>query len=498
MPLQTVEAPFGEWLPDQPDYKNPGLLTANNVLPTAGGYKPFPKLSGQGDTITGVVKGSRYFRRSDDTVILVGGTGTDLFVLVGGTVTASSLSLTVADGSYWQFEQFGDYVVAVCPGQSTYYLTDIDTDTSWSALTGTPPKALTIGRVGDFLMLGNLTDIDSTSQPYRVRWSAFNDPTATWGTDRGTQADFVDMPHEYGTVTAIRGGRYDMVFQQFGISRISYVGGTTVFAKELIEEKRGCIAPPSAVSVGSFVFFLAHDGFHVTNGATTQPLSSRKVTDWFLEAVDDGYIGRTQGAVDWANECVVWSFYDSGAGSYTRQLVYSWRENRWTTADVATYWLTDAAQSGTTLEDLDALFPNGLETVTPNLDSEYWKSRARVFSAWIKNGSSSEIATFSGAAREATIETGEFQPAPGRRIYVTGATPLVENSDGDTTISIGARSQTKGATRTYSTPTSPGADGMCPQRVDGRYVTARMIIPADADWTKASGVQAKFRVSGVR
>ena len=27
-----MQIPFGEWLPDQPEYLNPGAITANNVI----------------------------------------------------------------------------------------------------------------------------------------------------------------------------------------------------------------------------------------------------------------------------------------------------------------------------------------------------------------------------------------------------------------------------------------------------------------------------------
>ncbi len=33
---------FGEWLPDQPDYSNPGVTRAENVVPAAGGERSLP------------------------------------------------------------------------------------------------------------------------------------------------------------------------------------------------------------------------------------------------------------------------------------------------------------------------------------------------------------------------------------------------------------------------------------------------------------------------
>ena len=47
--MKVFEIPFGEWLPDHPDYKNPGCLTADNCFPVPGGYGPFPGLDPSDD-----------------------------------------------------------------------------------------------------------------------------------------------------------------------------------------------------------------------------------------------------------------------------------------------------------------------------------------------------------------------------------------------------------------------------------------------------------------
>ena len=40
-----MQLPFGEWLPDQPKFMNPGANTAKNVYFAARSYKPFPSLT---------------------------------------------------------------------------------------------------------------------------------------------------------------------------------------------------------------------------------------------------------------------------------------------------------------------------------------------------------------------------------------------------------------------------------------------------------------------
>ena len=39
-----MQIPFGEWLPDQPEYLNPGATVANNVYFAQTSYKRFPSL----------------------------------------------------------------------------------------------------------------------------------------------------------------------------------------------------------------------------------------------------------------------------------------------------------------------------------------------------------------------------------------------------------------------------------------------------------------------
>ena len=39
-----MQLPFGEWLPDQPKFMNPGANIAKNVYYAARSYKPFPSL----------------------------------------------------------------------------------------------------------------------------------------------------------------------------------------------------------------------------------------------------------------------------------------------------------------------------------------------------------------------------------------------------------------------------------------------------------------------
>ena len=497
--MQAAEIPFGEFLPDQPTYKNPGCIAANNVFPISGGYGPFAGGNPQGDTNTEAVRGAAQMFRNDGTSIVVGGSDTILFILVGGTLTATGSLNSIGADNYWDFAQFNDYVFAVSENNNPKYLSDIDSDTSWSDAPGSPPEAKVIGRVGYFLMVGNLTDL---GLPTTLQWSAENDPTdwPTPGTNdaRLKQSSRVALQPEYGEITGIAGDRFPMVFQQRAISRIDPVGPPTVFRITPIEEARGCIAPQSIVTVGFQTYFLSHDGFWMTDGNSVQPIGNSRINQWFFDNVSETDRFRTQGTVVWEKQAIIWNFYPaSEATGFKRQIIYSFKENRWSTASLTCDWIVDNKVGATTLEDLDALFAD-LESVDPDLDSSYWGARSRVLSAFIQNGSAaSELNLLNGDSLEAQFQTGEMQPAPGKRVECNGAFPVVEDLEDAVMCGASAR-ENKGSTQTSSSTNTINGAGFCPFRIEGRYVSGRMVIPAGTNWNKAQGMQLEFRTTGAR
>ena len=38
--MEWINIPIKEWFPDQPDFQNPGVITATNVIPGATSYEP--------------------------------------------------------------------------------------------------------------------------------------------------------------------------------------------------------------------------------------------------------------------------------------------------------------------------------------------------------------------------------------------------------------------------------------------------------------------------
>ncbi|MGL4811034.1 MAG: hypothetical protein ACRCXM_04575 [Beijerinckiaceae bacterium] len=406
-------------------------------------------------------------------------------------MVASGLGLDLGLNPIWIFERFGPFLFAVAGGL-TYYLPNVDVSTVFVPSLGAPPQARYMGRVGDMLMMGNLVqDIDASFAPYRIRWSAFNNPVGPWIDDVASQSGSVDMDPSYGEVTAVAGGRYGLICQRDSVSRISYTGGNAAFAKELIEEQRGCIAPASVVRVGSFAFGLGRDGFWQSNGASVQLISSGRVWEWFQENADAALVEKTQAAIDYKNRCIWWNFFSSGSSNRQRQLIWSWDQNKWTYAAISADWLFSSRITGALVDSVplgDAL----VDSISDLVDSPAFSDGERIFSAFF--GTAMQQAN--GLPIEAVFETGEFQPSPGYRSMIRGVAPMVEGDASDVQISIGTRRGLASEPVSYSQESSPGPQGFAPQRRDGRYIRARMRIPAGEVWSKASAMQVDFVESG--
>ncbi len=284
------EIPFSEWLPSKPSFKNPGCEIADNVIPTPSGYGPINGLVDSGESAASQVYGAHHLYDNSGSSVIVGGVDDGLFVR-RSSITATGSLTSIGAGEAWDFAQFNDFVVATGQNNAPQYLTDIDSDNTWSALPGSPPNAKRVARVGDFLMMGNIS-----GTPNGIQWSSINSPATAWAASRLTQAGSASMPSEYGQIQRIVGGRYATVFQERGIMRLSYVGPPTVWRADVVSSDRGATAPFAVANIGYFSYFLAQDGFYVTNGSTVEPIGNQRVNNWFFENLYAAYVGRVHAA----------------------------------------------------------------------------------------------------------------------------------------------------------------------------------------------------------
>lgn len=489
--MPTTEIPFGELLPDQTTYKSPGLVKARNAIPIPAGYGPFlgPRLSS--DVLAdSVVRGSARLVDASGAFLQVAGTvGGNLIVSRLGT-SAATAKTPLGAGQAWRFAQFNNYVIAAAPGQAPQYLTNIATDDTWSDLPGSPPQAAVVGRLGDFLVMGDT----SLSTPNRVEWSAFNDPT-TWGIDALKQMGGFNFPQESGRITAIVSEPFPCVFQQRAVWSFNPSGGASVFTRIPASRQIGAVAPGSVISRGQEMAFLSREGFFTTDGSGISPIGSSRVNRFFLSDVDDTRISEVHGVVDWRNECYVWAYPTTSTSDFDRLIIYSYAQQRWATAVVNIQYLTEGSILALTPSDLDGLFGD-MDSVPYLSDDPIFKTRGDILSAWVDNSGDATFATFTGASLQADFETGAFQPSVGQRSFVSGFRLLAENAAQNSQCAVVGTSPVPGADRTVEPFTNIEMDGFSPQLAEGAFMGAACRIPAGAAWDKAQGVQVRFEVAG--
>jgi hypothetical protein len=477
---------FGPWLPDAVDHRNPGLEVCTNAIPGPSGYKPMRGPAAAGFDVGAPVLSAAQYSRGDGTRIIVCATAGDLHVVAGTTINDSGLSLALTEPVV--FERFGSSVYASNKA-GVWYLDDIDTDVAFVAAAWTVPAGRTMARIADFMFMGDLTDTDASDAPFRVRWSPFNNPQGEWETDIATQSDAVDMPPSFGRVMAIGGGTSGLIFQRTGISRIFYTGGASVFSKELIDQERGCAATFSLVKVGESFYFLSDDGFFVTEGTSARPISRGRVWEWFLANSDQAYLGNVQGAVDLNNRCVVWTLMASD-GAFNGLIFYNWETEWWGYATLPVDCALASTRAGLSLEDVAALYSN-LDTMPISLDSPEFAARGRSFAVFIDG----EYQELSAAPLAMSMETGEFQPQPGRRAFVRAVTPLILNEDETTLVTLGGRNR-QNTIYTTQADVALGPTGYAPFNFDARYFRVAISVPEGDEWDDAYGFQVDFDVSG--
>ena len=150
---------FGEWLPDQSDLGNSGVLEAKNVLTSIRGYKPIKGVSALSDVATAYIRGMYATRKQDNTVQLFAGDATKLYKYASSDSDLDSVSTsgnyTLATEDVWKFVRFGNSLVAASGHNQALQEYNIETSSNFDPISGAP-AAKHIAVVRDFIVTGNV------------------------------------------------------------------------------------------------------------------------------------------------------------------------------------------------------------------------------------------------------------------------------------------------------------------------------------------------------
>jgi len=509
---------FGEWLPDQPPLKNPGVLSATNVVAGANAtYESFPSLNLAATGPMGAVSGVYAARDNADNSYVYCGDGTALYRLAGQSFTAAT---RVSGGAYatgdidaWEFVQWGQTVVGVNGLQNVPQTISLGA-TNFSNLTGAPP-ARHIGIINNFMVLGNISD--SATGVQRVRWSGLNNNTDWSLSTTGNLADYQDILGNGGWVQKIvSGSNYGFIFLEREIWMMQFVGSPLIFQFQKMVDGCGALAPQSVILWEGHVYFLADDGFKIFDGNGVTPIGAGKIDESFFDDLDTNYTYRVQAMVIPERKLICWAYPGSGNtnGNPNHVLCYNWAFQKWTRLDglassvgmgaTGLNAIGTVTTPGYTLDGLNAV-SSSLDALMYSLDSKYWVGGDLLEAAFIGGN----LYYMNGTALTATITTTELNP--------NGASPMFGYQNANAYVNHKAQVNTIWPVADYNSASigivvsyrntqqeppqqSPtlvvNSTGYAPSRVLGRYF--RFSVTIGGDWNSMQGVDVEFWDCGVR
>jgi len=503
---------LGEYKPDLPPLLNDGLTRAEGVLPEDKGYAPIPGLhaltTSQIDARAQGLFSARDLATQGTTYTYVGN-ASKLYQLNNNGWTDVSVGGGYSTGSTerWEFAQWGNQVVA------TNFTDAVQVNTlggaNFANLGGSPPKARYVGIVKDFLVLGNLDDAVDNEQPQRVQWSGFDDITA-WTVSPTTQSDKQNLRNNFGWITGVVGGDYGLIFQEFAITRMTYVGSPLVFQFDLVEHDRGAYAPGSIIPIGDTVAYLASDGFYAFDGRQSIPIGEGKINESFFAssgpiAFDRSYVERVNAAHYPEKQIIAWSypsvnadpvgvsdvilFYNYSPTSQTRWSVLrtNTRDAEAGTTNIDHYVLGSELAISYTLEGLDNV-SSSIDALPYSLDSRVWAGLNKLLGVMDTNNDLSAFEAQSNTDYiDAYLETGEFQLNPEARTSISLVRPFIERPRGNATITMALSGRNdQDVSASFSGTVTLNASGFANIRNNARF--HRAFIKIESGFEYAYGI----------
>lgn len=505
---QTIVLPVAPYEPDLPAGAG-SEQTIWNVYPrTPVSYGPVPSPASQYDALPARVQGGAAYRDDTGAVTIFAGTQTDLYMLRAGLGAWQGVSQT--DGIYaagseaWRFVYFNGSILATNIGNAIQKFA-LASDSRFSDLSAAAPRARYAAVVKNaFVVLGNTWDSVNGYKRQRVWWSGAGDATS-WplpGTDLAAQVQsgVVDLLGPGGDVQGIAAdlnAADAVVFQEHAVRRMMYAGPPSIFDFQPVEAARGMMCPDSLVVNGGIAYYWGHDGVCAFNGAESRSIGANKIDRTIYADLNNSYPDRVVGASDPINKLILWAYPSGNAATGTpdRMLIYNWELDRFSLASIECETVLRLLSIGYTLDELYTVLGYTLDGVPAPLDSSIWAGGRLTLG--IFDGTHT-IGFLTGTPLEATVETGELPPPPGRRWLVTGTRPAVDGVGTVPSVSIGRRERLQDAV-SYTDAVGLTAMGKCPARTSGRYIRAKTVIPAGSTaWQHCSGIELELTPQGTR
>jgi hypothetical protein len=273
---------------------------------------------------------------------------------------------------------------------------------------------------------------------------------------------------------------------------MTYEGPPTIFRFDEVEKDIGALSS-SYVQRGRLVYFLAPDGFRVTDGVTTRRIGRLKVDDWFFGQVNGAFYYRMSAAFDPVTGLCSWAYPGPSTfgGQPTQIIVYDPESGRWSHVEQVADLIFNAVSTGYTLDGLDSVSTD-IDALSASLDSSVWQGGVPNIAGF---NNAHRLAFFSGTTKQAIIDTAEIQPFGSNGTYCWGARPLV-NEYTSCDIEVSTRKLQSDTSFNAVKATANSTTGFANLRTTGRYMRCQVTI--NGDFSHAQGVELHLKDGGFR
>lgn len=501
----VIDSVFGPWCPDRPDLLNGGVTVAHNVTPSIGNaqggvtYSPLKRGSLYSETpLPSRPLGAAVGQDKIGTARVYCGTASGLYKIkldktwqdisrAGGYTTASS--------ERWNFTEYANLQVGCNYTDPLQYI-DMNTDIQWGNLT-TLVRARRITTIKNFVVVGNTYDALDGDVPFRIRWSAMENPF-DWNFSLQTQSDFQDIIGG-GAVQAVVGGEAGTILLQRSIWKMTYTGGATIFQFDEVVKGKGCSIPESVITVDGKTYFVSDDGFYVYDGNGLTPIGMGQVDKHFLASVDIGQTQFMTVAADPREKLIYWSYVSNDGldGTPDKMLIFNYQTGVWSSADATCAFIFNSMSLPSSIEDLDVF--GTIEDVPVSFDSPLWAGGVAML--WGMD-TLCNVYVFGGENLPATIETQEqyliqsLGDVRGERTSVLGVRPMFHGGGGTAQVTVGSRSLSNADVAWTPLIGIHPETGWAYCRVQNRYHRFRVTLTGD--WAQAMSLQIDASPAGSR
>lgn len=483
--------PFADYAPDQGVASGAGQI-AKGVLSKAKRYVPLQTLVPyrQGSFMLDACLGGRGFYDSVGAPKVFLGDRGALYLVDANRVmqnVSKSGGYSVDADWQWSFDQFGDNVIAAGRG-ATLQRFQIGSSSIFADIAGAPSAEIVFRIRSHMFACAGRT----------VNWSAFNDVT-DWTPSLETQAGNNTLGQDAGIIVAGIGGEQGAIFQERGIVRVSYTGGDIPWHFDEVEGGRGACSPASVRPWGRGAFVAAEDGFYIWDGMEANPIGQDMVDATFARELNYPFRGRVTTAIDSSNKSWMVAYPSGSSEVCDKVLIYSWADRRWTHDEIDIQALIEMPLAGVSADDEEGIIAlagtANADEITLSVDSPAWRESRRT---WAAVDTTRSLKTFTGAARKAVLDTGEFAPNDPGQTFIGEVFPVIDAEPENVTAEFYVKQNRLGETPFLANQSMMDETGCCPADVEGRFIKARISVSAGARWTEASHLTWSGKAAGGR